>query len=72
MPKIITLPRRRRRRPAAAAAGAAGAAGAATAGAAGAVVAGADTPEANIRAVQEAERAAAAMERDLAADQAAQ
>lgn len=69
MPKIITLPRRRRRRPAA---GAVGAAGATTTPPPGAVVTGADTPEANIRAVQEAERASRAMDRDLAVDQANQ
>ena len=56
MPKIITLPRRRRRRnPNAAAAAAAGAADAT--GAAGAAGDGQDTPEANIAAVRAAERA---------------
>lgn len=65
MPKIITLPRRRRRRPAPGTAAAAGAA--ATAGAAAA-----DTPEANIRAVEEAENARRQMDREMAEDQARQ
>ncbi|ORY33798.1 hypothetical protein BCR39DRAFT_557023 [Naematelia encephala] len=68
MPKIITLPRRRRRR----VPGAAGAAGAAagTASVAGVVTSTEDTPEGNARAVEAAERADMERERMLAEDQA--
>lgn len=70
MPKIITLPRRRRRRPAPGTASAAAAGAVATAGAVPSTVA--DTPEANIRAVQEAERARMQMDREMAEDQSRQ
>lgn len=70
MPKIITLPRRRRRR----VAGAAGAAGTAAAGATGQAVdvtapSQADTPEGNAAAVAAAEAASNSMDRMLAEDQ---
>ena len=64
MPKIITLPRRRRRRPAGAASGTA-----TPARADGANPNTEDTEAGNVAAVEAAERAARERDRDLAQDQ---
>lgn len=63
MPKIITLPRRRRRRP--------GASGTAVVGGSDANPPAADTPEGNAATVRAAEAAERDRERMLAEDQAA-
>jgi hypothetical protein len=71
MPKIITLPRRRRRRVPGAAGAAGAAAGAAAPGTSDvAPPTAADTPEGNAAAVAAAERASRDMDRMLGEDQA--